>query len=440
MNVLELNDTGLLLSDGARIIDESPGYAVHADGQLWVGRAAFERARLNPRSLHHRYWRQLDQQALDRPIPGVRSAADLVFAQLQAIAQALDAQSCVLAVPGNFDKAQLGLLLGVAGAAGLKAVGLADAAVAACTQTASAGRVLHLDLQLHGFVASVLEGGETVSRLCVESLSKSGLVALHDAFAGAITAAFVKQTRFDPMHNARTEQALYDALPAFLARAENDDAIELDVGAQQHRAHVSAEALRSAAAPIYDEVLQGLSALARKYDVQQLMLSHRIGALPMLPRQLQSTLAMPLENLDVLNTARGVLENASAIVSEDESLAFVTRLPGIARKAADAPTLLNQAPLQAASHVLIGARAVALPKQAGAALELAGLSDGNSAPLTKSAGRIVYENHQHCLQAPLAAEASVNGKPAPEHMALKLGDRIRVCGQELCLIAVESSG
>ena len=44
-----LNDAGLLLTDGERILCREPGFALLEDDRLTTGNAAFAQARLKPR-------------------------------------------------------------------------------------------------------------------------------------------------------------------------------------------------------------------------------------------------------------------------------------------------------------------------------------------------------------------------------------------------------
>jgi hypothetical protein len=62
-------------------------------------------------------------------------------------------------------------------------------------------------------------------------LPAAGLLALEDAWARVAAGAFVQQTRFDPLHAAESEQALYDRLPGWLAALLDAEevAAELDL-------------------------------------------------------------------------------------------------------------------------------------------------------------------------------------------------------------------
>ena len=57
----------------------------------------------------------------------------------------------------------------------------------------------------------------------------SGLMALHDAWAGMIRDAFIKQSRFDPLHNAETEQFIYNRLEEWLAAVNGGNEALLEI-------------------------------------------------------------------------------------------------------------------------------------------------------------------------------------------------------------------
>ena len=112
MNVLEINDTGLLLSDGARVIAESPGFAALEGKALHVGAAARARSRLDPRRAFSRFWYQLEA-TLPAPAGAARSHADLAFAHLQSLREIAGDAPLILAAPGTLSREQLAILLGL---------------------------------------------------------------------------------------------------------------------------------------------------------------------------------------------------------------------------------------------------------------------------------------------------------------------------------------
>jgi len=338
--VLELNDTGLRLADGEHVHAEAPGFASLDGSTVLVGEAARRRARLQPRLSHARYWYQLDQLPLDRPLGQARATADLAYWQLCEMRAAAGGEPLLLAVPSSFEPDQLGLLLGLCQAAELGAVGLVDSAVAAAASGAPRGTLLHVDLQLHRVWLTRLEVGDEVRRGSGHDLTKPGLMAVWDAAAQVIAEAFVRQTRFDPQHSAATEQVLYDALPGWLQRLSTEavTSLSLDVAGRSHRISLSREALVAALQPVYGRVVSGLRAALALTPEAAVVLSDRIASLPGLTALLEASLGQAPLLFTPLATAQGALAYAALIEGDPQALPWVTRLPASGVDAAPRPT------------------------------------------------------------------------------------------------------
>lgn len=299
MIALEIHDAGLVaVAGGGEIGDPRPGYAFWEGSEPIFGAAARERARQAPRRAHHRFWHALDAETpLPRPFPRDWTAADLAHAQLSGIRGEIESESrsrVVLAVPGSFDPRQLGLLLGICTAAGLPVTGLVDLAVAGATEclsqrAAEAGelrRAIHLDLHLHRTVVTELAvrkgtSGIEVARRGVE-LVDVGRVALEDAWAQHLAAAFVRSTRFDPLHSANTEQALYERLPTWLQALSADSAetgasgaeaegalgapgappFTMELGGEERTVEIGREEATAAVSSLYRRILEPVASLA----------------------------------------------------------------------------------------------------------------------------------------------------------------------------------
>lgn len=428
MNVLEINDAGLLLSDGTRVIAESPGFAaLEGSKTLHVGAAARRRSRLDPRRAFSRFWYQLDA-TLPAPAGSARSHADLAFAHLQSLREWAGDQPLILAVPGTFTREQLAILLGLVEAAGLRAEGLVDTAVAACTQVSTHETTLHLDVELHRFVLTVIDGGAEVSRVRTEEVSKPGLTVVWDALSRVAALAFVQQTRFDPMHNATTEQTLFDALPGWLALlgGSGNAVLELASGARTHRASLSRDDLVKRLIDPFEDVATGVDRHGRPRPAT-LLFSARAAAIPGLSEYVEHATGIAAVRLDPLAPARGALAQIERIVVPGAGLAHVTRLAGIARRSDAVPTGTGP------THVLVGDRALPVPRMEGdAMLPLSHLRNGLPGALRILDTRLWIDG---------AADTPVmhNGKAARLPLRVGLGDRVEIGGTLLRLIQVIGS-
>lgn len=416
MRLLELNDLGLRLFDGDALLLSSPGYAALDGRTLLTGDAARARARLDPRRAHDRYWYQLDA-TLPAPLGSARTAADLAHAQLSALREPLCAAPLLIAAPACFTPAQLGVLLGLLEAIGARAIGLVDSAVAAASSVPTASQVLHLDLQLHRWVCTWIEGEAELQRTRVEEL-KPAFAALQDRCAGVIAQAFVRHARFDPLHNASTEQVLYERLPGWIEQYASTASLvlELDSGGRTHRVSLAREALEETLAERIEEVADTLLPQLHARHAT-LLLSDRAAALPGLATRLAPALAL-LPNAAAL----GALAHRARIESDSPELPWITRLP---RRAQAVPTTSTLG--AHATHGLVGAQARALPA-AGQTQALAAWLPGAPGLLRHAEDRLLLEHASSAVR--------VNGESAINARALRAGDRLTFDGQELRLIEV----
>ena len=128
-----LNDAGLVITDGERILCREPGFALLEDEGLITGQDAWASASLEPRRIQNRYWANLSVEPLADTRFRHLSAADLVSNQLETLWARVSkpGDRLALAVPGYMGNDSLGLLLGIAMELDIPVVGMVDAAVAA---------------------------------------------------------------------------------------------------------------------------------------------------------------------------------------------------------------------------------------------------------------------------------------------------------------------
>lgn len=420
MRLLELNDLGLRLFEGERLLLDSPGHAALDGKRLLTGAAARARARLDPRRSHDRYWYQLDA-TLPAPLGSARSAADLAHAQLLELREPLCAAPLLLAAPASFTPAQLGVLLGLLEAIGARAVGLVDAAVAAACSLPTRANVLHLDLQQHRMVCTWMEGADVLQRTRIEEL-KPGASGLQDRCAAVIAQAFVRHARFDPLHSASTEQALYAQLPDWMAQLAHTPSVTLELasGGRTHRVSLAREALHEALAEPLQELLRRVlpAVQARQASV---LLSDRAAAVPGLANQLPGSV-----ELSPAAVALGAAAHHERIVGDSPELAWITRLPRRAPLHA-APASPRDSARQP-THALCGARARALPAR--------GANEALAAWLPGAPGLLRHDESGLRLEHASTA-VRLNGEPMQGTRALRAGDRLSFDGQDLLLIVVD---
>ncbi|MFB3117191.1 MAG: hypothetical protein ACE1ZP_00370, partial [Myxococcota bacterium] len=210
---IELNDAAIAVARSDGLLVTEPGCALASDRGIAFGEAALRSSRLRPRDANDRYWAELGVDPLARPFETAKSAADLAHAQLLTLWNRFGTQSdeVLLAVPGSFGHEKLSLLLGIADACEMPVRGLVDAAVAACDRPYPGWDCVHVEAHLHEVgltrIGSAQRGGVAVAE-AFETVSQFGVAQLHERWARRIAAAFIAQTRFDPLSDGKHEQRL----------------------------------------------------------------------------------------------------------------------------------------------------------------------------------------------------------------------------------------
>lgn len=446
---LELIDSELIL---ARLRDDvleplaaAPGIALLEDQATLTGEPAAQRLRLKPLLAHTNYWRTLSTALLVRPSRLVQTSADLAFAQAEALLgpYAGAAEQLLLAVPAGYSREQLGLLLGVIGETGSQVAGLVDAALAASSLLPAPARALHLDLELHQAILTVLEhvGAERqgLRRSRYEIAPRQGVLALQQTWMRFIAEQFVRKTRFDPLHHAATEQRLVDELPRWLALLADQERIVLAMQSGERSLEIELEKSQfvAAAQPHYLELRRLVQGARIAGLPAELHLSQRAAGLPGLLQHFEDLRDCTVRVLPRGAAALGALRHASAIVRPTDELALVYHLPvsrtadigdgGPDTSAADDATPAALRP----THVMFQGRAWCIseePLQVGWSIQTA----GRTMPLPGSPGvsrlhcTLLRRNGSVLIEDHSTYGSYVNEERVAGRTVLAVGDRLRL--------------
>ena len=325
---LELADAGLLaLPEEGEMAAPSPGLAIVDGETIIVGREAAARARLTPRRLHSRFWQDISTEALGRPFGRRLRAADLAWTHLSQLWREAGhgVTSVILALSGGRSETQLGLILGVARSAGLPVDGMVDGAVAASVGQCLDKPVLHLDLELHRIVLTVIAPGP--KRQAVLISDRVGFVSLHNAWLRFIAGEFLKHTRFDPFHSAASEQILFDRLPAILSQLgrRKSTTVTLAANEKPFTIEVDREQMESAAKTQNHE-LDELIRSALAHQPGGVLLTARAANVPGLADRLARLTELEIVELPLAAAAASALLLGQRIVAGGPALPFVTDL------------------------------------------------------------------------------------------------------------------
>jgi len=434
---LEINDAGLVLARDGELLVEEPGCAMLDGGTAETGAAAMRRARLKPLYAETRYWQDLGTAPLARPMPAATTHAEVAYAQLATLASALPSadRQLLMAVPAWYTRDQLAVLLGVAREAGFETVGLVDAGLAAAALEPAPEAVLQLELTLHRAVLTVLDHGGELRRTRYELLPQHGWLALQQAWLDLVAAAFVRKTRFDPLHEAANEQRLWDSLPGWLATLGSAPTvtIEIQAGGVTHSVELAREEFMAAASRIYDGLAHALQRARPAGGPLHLRLSHRLVGLPGFGERLAELRDCEVTRLPRGAAALGALAYERTLRRDPGAVVLVQRLP-VPLRAGPSPaaTAAAAVPVQdRPTHVVLQGRAWTIrrePLTIGSAVP-----DGRRA-LVVAAGPGI--SRQHCTLASddggvwledLSTYGTlVNGERVRGRVPLRVGDRLRI--------------
>jgi hypothetical protein len=458
---LDLSDGGLLgLAEDGTVLGPSPGCALLEGDPPLFGEEALRRSRLSPRLVASDFWSRLDVAPLGPPFPDGLSSADLVHGHLESLWRRAEAgtSEVVLAVPSIYDDRQLGLLLGIAQALAMPVGGLVDVAVAAASAGFPGERLLHVDLHLRRAVVTEIRPATSLVRERVARLDRWGLDEVQDAEMRGAAAAFVARSRFDPLHDAATEQALFDQLPAWLRSLERSERAtwRLPFAAGEATVEVTRPEAEAWTARFAEELKQQVSVFKRAGEATTVLLSAHAARLPGLAGRLAAVRGVEVVLLPVQAAAAGALRGRDAVRSSDGAVHFVTRLPRpadpegtVGGAAVILPAVAKPHPPgdpgRRPTHVLLGpvARAITeeplvlgtAPPSPGRSLRL----EGETAGISRAHCRL-FESAGSALVEDLSTWGTyVNGERVSGRAVLAVGDRIRVGspGIELVLIAAE---
>jgi hypothetical protein len=444
-----LNDAGFSVLDSERVLYREPGFALLEDDKLTTGTAAFANARIRPRRIQNRFWANLATEPLsDRQFQHL-SNADLVSQQLEQIWSdvAQKGDSLVAAVPAYMSNDNLGLFLGIAAELQIPIVGMIDAAVAATRREYKDGVPVHVDLSLHSTILSRMAQGGQASVERSEVIDGAGMLALFDAWIKVFAEAFVRDSRFDPLHTADTEQVLQDRLPEWLGIASTSAVVpvELEYRGVVHKAQVESLAIEAAAAPVYQQIVSNLRALYRADETPAIQLSDRAARMPGLANLLVARVGGEVFLLEPGATARGLLTRCRDMQAGKGGVSLMRQLPWD-QSAVQIAATETKSQGGRPTHILYENTAYAID---GGALNIGSQpGDGRWIDLRDSMPgvsrhhcSVQHENGQCVLRDSSRYGSFLNGHQIDGSAVLQIGDTIRIGtpGFELRLITAESA-
>ncbi|WP_199611034.1 hypothetical protein [Flocculibacter collagenilyticus] len=283
---------------------QSMAIAVVNDDEILFGEQAWQQSRLHPLRCVDHFWHRLSLEPLSFDHKLVANFADLAYQHLLHLYQHdTSCEHIILAVPSHFNQEQLALLLGIAEQCPFEVIGIVDNGLLASTEsainftrnigTAFEHQIIYAELHLHHVLLSLyqitdagLESALTAQASDIARIPRSpkhltelnkqaeyqlqlsdhyvinqcGLVDIYKQWAHLLTNEFVHSCRFDPLHHANSEQALYNLLPDLLIQpvhSARSDVVQVAIDDKQVK--VDRKTLIAKSQPLFHQIKQGLN-------------------------------------------------------------------------------------------------------------------------------------------------------------------------------------
>ena len=240
---IDLNDAAVAVVSETGLLHVEPAYVVVAEGPARFGADALPVLKRWPRLTSVRYWRDLTAA------PPATAAARLYIecrdrrcASAPAVADTWRQQPAAdwsaPRRPGGRPN-RSAPLIDITGEYEVAILGLVDASVAAVRNEYPGRELLNIDAGLHTLTLTHIRQGGQASVGEREFFPSLGIESLQRLATELIARRFIEHSRFDPLHSAEMEQALFDRLPDWLGRVARDvDArLELKSGTRQVPGH-----------------------------------------------------------------------------------------------------------------------------------------------------------------------------------------------------------
>jgi hypothetical protein len=279
---------------------------------------------------------------------------------------------------------------------------------------------------------------------------RGGLMSFYQGWLELVSTTMVKRTRFDPLHDAATEQHLFDSLAGWAREAADQGSANavLTKGAERFEVALTRDQFAQAAQSLHRELVRMLHELRPAGAPVVLVVPDVIGHLPGLRAELEQFVDCELVSLPdgfaALATSRLDLPQAASA----DPVRLLRRLPVFVLQDAAVPVsreLLSSLHGRsvAPSHLLLNGQVYAL----GAESIVIGRLPAGPRTIALSDG-LAGVSRRHCTLAPegddliLVDHSSfgtfVNGEQVAERVRVRAGDRVRLGdpGVEITLVRV----
>ena len=362
VKVIELNDSNIKVGNEAGMLFQSPGFSLVTNDKVEVGEYAESQCRIQPTNSFSKYWYELNLEPISHS-PKIRHHADLAFAQLMDIAEQGDIDGAVIfSVPGSFTQQQLAILLGLARQTKFSPAGLVNSALIESVHLAHKEYLIHADIQLHQAVVTLLASDETCFRVeNIVQIPGVGTQNFMNLMMQVATDSFISQCRFNPQHDANTEQDLYNEIQGWLSNYQEGKTVQLELKSRDttYSSKLPWDNLTGVIDRYYQKITKQIDVLKPSVSCH-LLLNERLTRLPGFMRFISSN-----KDFEVASGHQGIqacIDNRNLICSEDGGTILVDKLAKSKLGIKSLHTRLAVEQSEDASHLLFGNEAIKLSR------------------------------------------------------------------------------
>ena len=451
---IELDDRVVCFARDGQVLSSAPSAVWDGSTGDLAGTNAWNAVRRYPTATSTRHLGSL----LGEPVATDRSIA-LVAAELvrRLAAQApMSGESVWIVAPARASQRGLSAVLAIARNLSLPVDGFVDAAVASVSALGLERSAIVLEIGMHHIAATYADrDGAQVRRRRTALTERGGLMAFYQGWLELVSATMVRRTRFDPLHDAATEQQLFDSLATWAREAALEGSVRaaLNKGAARFEVTLTRDQFAQVGQPLHREIARLLHELRPAGAPLTLVVPSMIAHLPGLRDELEQ-----FGDCELVGIPDGF---AAAVTSRldlpqrasEDPVRLLRRLPSSAQEQSGAGSGISRDMLgsrrsrsASPSHLLLNGQVYAV---AGEALVM-GRAPVGPRTITLPDG-LAGVSRRHCTLAPEGSELAlldhssfgtfVNGERVAERVRVRAGDRVRLGdpGVELAFIAVNEA-
>jgi hypothetical protein len=448
--VIELDDRAISFARDGRILSSAPSAVWDGSTSEIAGTNAWNALRRHPSATSTRHLGAL----LSEAAPSDRSVALVATEWTRRLAaQGPQADERVwIAAPARAPERGLSAILAIARTLSLPVDGFVSSAVASVAALGLEQAAIVIELGLHHIAGtSVDRDGGQVRRRCTVLSDHGGLLAFYQGWLELVSTTMVKRTRFDPLHDAATEQQLCDSLAPWALEAARAGTVTaaLAKGTERFEVTLTRDQFAQAGQRLQRQIVSLLHELRPAGAPVAIVAPSLLCELPGLRDELENFVGCELIGIPDGHAAAAISNLDLPRRMPEESVRLLRRLRSCTDQTDPLPSvMLGEGRDRTAppSHILLDGEVYPL----GQGPLVLGRSPAGPRTLKLSEG-LAGVSRRHCTFVPEGNEVRlfdhsgfgtfVNGERVAERVRVRAGDRVRLGdpGVELSLLAVSET-